>query len=137
LPGTFHSTDVLSSPQNHQVLCQDQYGVDPKLILSPTVRLCPHLLCSSLLLGTCALDISVPDPSLHICLSRPARVPPGNLTGSDGRLRKDKRQTCKIWDQVAWVLWWRHTTASTTSSEFIIYSGKPGSGLDGAGGSRL
>jgi hypothetical protein len=28
----------------------------------------------------------------------------------------------KSWDQVGWVLWWIHTTASTTSSEFIIYS---------------
>jgi hypothetical protein len=28
---------------------------------------------------------------------------------------------------VGWVLWWRHSTASSTSSEFIIYSGKPGS----------
>jgi hypothetical protein len=33
----------------------------------------------------------------------------------------------KNWDQVSWVLWWRHTTASTITSEFIIYSGKPGS----------
>jgi hypothetical protein len=27
------------------------------------------------------------------------------------------------------VLWWRHTTALTTSSEFIIYSGKQGNGI--------
>jgi hypothetical protein len=33
----------------------------------------------------------------------------------------------KSWDQVSWVLWWRHTTASTTSSKLIIYSSKPGS----------
>jgi hypothetical protein len=26
---------------------------------------------------------------------------------------------------VAWALWWRHRTTSTTSSKFIIYSGKP------------
>jgi hypothetical protein len=30
---------------------------------------------------------------------------------------------------VDWVLWWRHTTASTTSSEFIVYRGKQGSGI--------
>jgi hypothetical protein len=44
-------------------------------------------------------------------------------------LRKDKRQTCKKLDQVDCVLWWRHTTASTTSSEFIIYSSEQGSGI--------
>jgi hypothetical protein len=30
------------------------------------------------------------------------------------------------WGQVGWALWGRHTIAVTTSSEFIIYSSKPG-----------
>jgi hypothetical protein len=38
----------------------------------------------------------------------------------------EKTNTQKSWDQVGWVLWWRHT-ASTISNKFIVYSGKPGS----------
>jgi hypothetical protein len=38
----------------------------------------------------------------------------------DWEKTEDKHE--KSWDQVGWMLWWRHTTASTTSSEFIIYS---------------
>jgi hypothetical protein len=55
-------------------------------------------------------------------LSSSARACPRNLTGSDQRMRKDKRQTCKNLGSGGWAFWWRHTTAFTTSSEFIIYS---------------
>jgi hypothetical protein len=44
-----------------------------------------------------------------------------------GDAEKDNRQQTKhaqSWGQVGWVLRWRHTTASSTSSEFIIYNGK-------------
>jgi hypothetical protein len=60
----------------------------------------------------------------------PTQAHPRNLTGDDGKHRKDKRwemQETKYlqnWGQVSWALRWRHTTAPSTSSEFITYSGK-------------
>jgi hypothetical protein len=33
----------------------------------------------------------------------------------------------KCWDQMGLALWWRNTTASTTSSKFIAFSSKQGS----------
>jgi hypothetical protein len=44
-----------------------------------------------------------------------------------GDAEKDNRQKiehAQSWGQVGWVFGWRHTTASSTSSKFIIYSGK-------------
>jgi hypothetical protein len=41
-----------------------------------------------------------------------------------GQKTEDKH--AESWSQVGWVLGWRHTTALSTSSEFIIYGGKKG-----------
>jgi hypothetical protein len=60
-------------------------------------------------------------------ISRAAQARPRNLTGSDGRLRKDKRQTCKKLGSGGLGTLMETLTASTTSSEFIIYSSKQGS----------
>jgi uncharacterized membrane protein len=43
-----------------------------------------------------------------------------------GDAENDNRQKTKhaqSWGQVGWALGWRHTTANSTSSEFIIYTG--------------
>jgi hypothetical protein len=42
----------------------------------------------------------------------------------DAERTKDRRQHVESWAQVSWMLRWRHTTAPSTSSKFIIYSGK-------------
>jgi hypothetical protein len=39
-----------------------------------------------------------------------------------GQKTEDKH--AESWGQIGWTLGWRHTTASSTSGEFITYSGK-------------
>jgi hypothetical protein len=62
---------------------------------------------------------------------------PRNLTGRMQDWERTKDKYAKSWDQVGWVLWWRHTTASTTSSEFIIYSSKQASGIGTSAGQQF
>jgi hypothetical protein len=44
----------------------------------------------------------------------------GTWLGEMGDWESTKDKPAEIWDQVVWVLWWRYTTAVTTSSKFII-----------------
>jgi hypothetical protein len=60
-------------------------------------------------------------------VSQPMWARPRNLTVSDGRLRKDKKQTCRKLGSGGLGAQVETHNNSTTSSEFIIYSGKPGS----------
>jgi hypothetical protein len=59
--------------------------------------------------------------------------------GDSERQKKKKTEDKYIesWGQVGWALWWRHTAASSTSSAFIVYSGKQGSRAAVSGGVTL
>jgi hypothetical protein len=76
---------------------------------------------------------SSPKKGENLCqlyiISRPARAPTRNLTGSIGRLRKDKRQTCKKLGSGGLGNLVEIHNSLEPSSEFFICSGKPGSGI--------